>query len=108
MNEKRGTERVELHLDLKNSSDQVIVLKNVSGQGLCVISNEPYDIGRYFSRRFILPNGSSINILGKVVWQKMKKRNEYESGIKFISLGSTDREYLTQYISKEHKKKKKA
>ena len=99
MVEKRSNILVEFPLDFKISTDIVIAIKNVSEHGICVIMNEAYDVGRYFSRSFILPSGAGINILGKVVWQKMKRHNEYETGIQFISMGSTDREHLIQYIN---------
>lgn len=99
MEEKRSAERIEFPLKFNNSTDIVISVKNVSESGICIVMNEPYDVGRYFSRSFILPSGTGINILGKIVWQKMKKHNEYETGIQFISLGSTDREHLVQYIN---------
>ena len=107
MEEKRSAERVELNIDLVNSTDNVLSLKNVSEQGVCVITSEKYSVGRYFTRSFILPNGSGINIFGKVMWQKGKNHKLYETGVKFVSLGSTDREHLNQYIKKALKKKNK-
>jgi hypothetical protein len=106
--EKRTAQRVELQFDFKNSIDRVIAVKNVSENGICILTDELYESGRYFSRNFILPGGAGINILGKVMWQKMKKHNQYETGIQFISLGSTDREHLMHYLNKTLKKKKKS
>ncbi|MBN2531948.1 MAG: PilZ domain-containing protein [Spirochaetales bacterium] len=102
MKEKRSIQRVEFPSDFKNSTD-IIAVKDVSEHGICVIMNEPYDVGRYFSRSFLLPSGAGINILGKVMWQKIKKHNEYETGIQFISLGSADREHLMRYIKNARK-----
>ena len=107
MKEKRRTKRVELHIDLYNSTQSEIDAKNVCEHGMCIITNEPHDVGKYFRRSFILPNGAGISIFGKVVWRKIQKTNKYKTGIQFISLGSTDREHLIQYINKEHKKKLK-
>ena len=106
MEEKRSVERVELNINFDNSTDRVISLRNVSEHGLCVITSEEYSVGRYFTRNFILPNGSGVNIFGKVVWQKSKNHNMYENGSEFISLGSTDRVHLNQYIKNALKKKR--
>ena len=103
MKEKRRVERVELRTDLSDSTEGVIEAKNVCEHGMCVITNEPYDVGKYFRRSFILPNGSVINIFGKVVYCNTQKQHKYETGIQFISLRSTDREHLMQYIRTKRK-----
>jgi hypothetical protein len=106
LEEKRTSERVELHIEFEEPVDRVVAVKNVSEHGICIITNEMYETGRYFSRGFILPGGAGINILGKVMWQKTMKQNEYETGINFISLRSTDREHLMRYINRKRKKNK--
>jgi len=107
MDEKRSVERVELNMEFEKSADNILMLKNVSEQGICVITTEKLAVGRYFTRNFILPDGLGINIFGKVMWQRIKSKDIYETGIEFISLGSTDREHLNQYIKKTLKKKNK-
>ncbi|MBN2442222.1 MAG: PilZ domain-containing protein [Spirochaetales bacterium] len=107
MTERRRTSRVELNIDITNSTENAIESKNVNEHGLCLITSEQFDVGQYFRRSFILPTGAGISIFGKVVWCQIKKHKVYESGIQFISLGSADKEHLRQFIKKKLKRKVK-
>jgi Tfp pilus assembly protein PilZ len=107
LKEDRGFSRVKLDVILSNVKKQQIQTDNVSQNGICIITEEPYKEGKYLSRMVMLPGGNEINVLGKVVWCSKFNQHLYKSGVEFISINSADREKLKKYIKKIMKLEKR-
>jgi Tfp pilus assembly protein PilZ len=107
LKEDRSFQRVKLDVILSNVKSQQIQTHDVSQNGICIITEEPYKTGKYLSRMLMLPGGDEINVLGKVVWCSKFNQHLYKSGVEFISINSVDREKLKKYIKKMMKMEKR-
>ena len=69
-------------------------VKNISGGGVRICSDEDLDIGRTLDLELLLPNGIAIEVVAKVVWiRKQPPGSEglYDVGLEFIDLSETAR-----------------
>ena len=117
MTEKRKFMRFETVLDviysiLGNSASRTkSYLKNLSKEGLGLVSDRPLQKGSFVELEMKIP-GDNIPIFafGEVAWAGETDKSKYDAGIKFTKIKRSDRVRLLDYvydqwikIKKEHK-----
>jgi c-di-GMP-binding flagellar brake protein YcgR len=75
-------------------------VKNISKEGALILLDKPLEEGSELKLSMDVP-GDNVPVFAscKVAWQKnYNDRSEYETGVRFTSLGSADRGRLLEYI----------
>ena len=106
MKDKRRCDRVSVRVKVNHDHENTITIRNLSQSGMCVLSEDPLEEGRYFSRMFPLPDGKNINVFGKIVWTSAVGNNtgragsarNHLSGIEFISINTGDKESIALFV----------
>ena len=109
--------RFECVLDVKNrffenmdedkdmSEYKDAITKNISGGGLCLLTNDEPKDGWYFDG--IIDIGSDVRFIGKVVRvNKLRNKGKYrfEVGIEFVDISEQEREKVISFIFDSQRK----
>ncbi len=102
MKEKRQFPRFYLDILVNYSTNAKTRSKDISQEGICIITKKAFKKDSYLNLVFTLPEDTKeIKAYGKVVWSKMKKSNLYENGIKFWHISNFDKEKIKKYINNQ-------
>ncbi|MFH1621838.1 MAG: PilZ domain-containing protein [Candidatus Omnitrophota bacterium] len=78
--------------------------KNISGGGICLITDEIINIGDTLNLKIDLPTLKTIHAKGKVVWIEGfeivggRREKKYEAGIEFLDINDKDRQEIEKFV----------
>ncbi|MBN1698246.1 MAG: PilZ domain-containing protein [Spirochaetales bacterium] len=98
MRERRRFRRLELDVLVNFSEKARARAKNISLLGICIITNIPFHAGVYLNLLITLPDTTTIETLGRVIWQRKIKPDEYENGIEFYNINPNEKNKLDDFI----------
>lgn len=112
--ERRQSKRINATLIVRYSVEKKHhikrndLMKNVSNDGMCLVTNEKFSEGTLLLLEFDLPDTKDIiSAEGKVVWAdgKFTERDEigrrvFHTGIQFVNIKPDDKSKLVAYIEK--------
>jgi hypothetical protein len=104
MKERRRFRRVEIDVLVNFSEKAIARTKNVNQLGICIVTDVPFKAGIYLNLIFTLPDGTTIETLGKVIWQRKIKSNEYENGIEFYNIKPDKKKKLEDFVKGYYEK----
>ena len=109
--ERRQFPRFNLLVDvgvakrLDSQSEKLLLSKNISQGGVCVIAYEEYKIGDLVDVKINLPGISdAVKAIGKVVWIKEfsvgdgKNSKRFDVGLEFIGVNDVVFEKISKYL----------
>ena len=111
--DKRNNPRLEVyHLakysvvsDSSQKKPVLAYIKNISGGGVCIQTEEPLPVGSLLQLRINMPLMSKpVTSIAKVAWsKKASKKGFYEAGIHFLEIEEAVREAIKKgiYFAKE-------
>ncbi len=100
----RSVEFLDTDLTLENG-----VIVDISGGGARFVSDQEYDVNEKILFKFSLPvedKPKTFSVVGRVVKSNPKEgtAGKFENRIKFLSIGSKERENIIRYIFEEERK----
>jgi len=110
MRERRRFVRLDINVKVRWKRIEQInkeeneVTKNISGGGICLITEEKLNEGDTLYLEIELPSGELIYARGRVVWVNeyeiigVEAKKKYDVGIEFIEIKEEDREEIGRYI----------
>ncbi len=109
--EKRRFPRFNLLVDVatvkraSSSEEKLLLSKNISQAGVCIISLEKFNLGDLMDLKIRLPEGKvEIKAIGKVVWVKelpvkgIHKIQKFEIGLEFVGLNDDVFSQINKYL----------
>jgi CheY-like chemotaxis protein/Tfp pilus assembly protein PilZ len=77
-------------------------IKNISGGGLCFVTNVKMEMNQTVSMEFGLTEKDKITTIGKVVWIDPIKENDlpyaFQIGVKFVQLHKKEQEKIARFV----------
>jgi hypothetical protein len=98
MKERRRFRRVDIDVLVNFSEKAIARAKNVNQFGICIVTNIPFKAGIYLNLIFTLPDGTSVETLGKVQWQRKIESDTYENGIEFYNIKPDIKKKLEDFV----------
>jgi hypothetical protein len=98
MKERRRFRRVDIDVLVNFSEKAIARAKNVNQFGICIVTNLPFKVGIYINLIFTLPDGTSVETLGKVKWQRKIEPDMYENGIEFYNIKPDIKKKLEDFV----------
>jgi len=110
MRERRGFVRLDINVKVRwervrqKGEEKSEFTKNISGGGICLITEEKLNEGERLYLEIELPSGKLIYARGKVVWVNeyeiigVEIKKKYDVGIEFIEIKEEDRQEIGKYI----------
>jgi Tfp pilus assembly protein PilZ len=97
--ERRSCPRKEADIVINYSIKAEAVTKNMTREGMCLITKNELQVGKIIYIVVTLTGASPMNIYGKVNWSKEVKSGLFENGIEYWEIKNEDEEALLDYFS---------
>lgn len=96
----RKSPRLPLDVDVDYKGRAMARSKNISREGICLISEDEPEAGRILNLQFHLPGQEEpVSAYAKVMWVNQPSEHLYEYGLKFWDIDGDDEKKLTAYFS---------
>ena len=82
----------------ESQNEMKFTTKDLSLGGLRFESNEKFEIGTKLLLNLAMQDNSLVNIIGKIVWLKLKKDDSYIYGIKFFDMNDEQIEKIRENL----------
>lgn len=89
-----------------NQTNTKALTKNISGSGLCLLTEVNIPIRTDVCMELTMPDGTSIPARGRVIRNteiEIKKVIKYELGLHFIEIAKKDQDYIIRYIFQQQR-----
>jgi len=97
--EQRKSPRLPLDVEVDYKGRAMARSKNISKEGICLISGDKPDEGKILNLRFFLPQEANpIQAYAKVMWVKEAGEYYFEFGLKFWEIDGEDEKRLNAYF----------
>jgi c-di-GMP-binding flagellar brake protein YcgR len=97
--ERRMSQRKRAEIVINYSIKAEAVTKNVTRQGMCLVTRNELQVGKIVYVVITLSGGKPMNIYGKVIWSKETKPGVFENGIEYWEIKNEDEEKLLDYFN---------
>lgn len=96
--EKRRHPRIPLDVTVNDEASAFGHTKNISEGGLCIITEDEQEVGKYLQLEIRLPEvDSGIRAIYKVMWVRKASEHYYESGLSVWDIKNEDMAKIRAY-----------
>ena len=82
--------------------DAICHSKDISEGGICIITQQPAEVGKMLNLEFLLPDRvNPIESFGKVMWCKKAIEYLYENGISFWDIKDKEQLEIKKYLESQ-------
>jgi Tfp pilus assembly protein PilZ len=99
MKEKRRSKRIQLDIYVNYSSQASAPVCDLSEHGLCIKTENKFEIGNYIVITFELGDSNKIRAIGKVVRIDDAEQEKKQYGIDFWYIEEKDRSNICGYLN---------
>lgn len=97
--DNRRAPRVPLDVRVNFAFDAIAHTKDISEGGVCIISEEPLEEGKFLNLVFGLPDRDhDVQVIGKVMWSKKSTENFFENGVQFWDISDEAQKEIKDYL----------
>ena len=97
--EQRKNPRMPLDVEVDYRGRAIARSKNISKEGICLISEDKQEPGKILNLQFHLPGTAEpIQAYAKVMWVRDASEHYYEFGLKFWEIDEDDEKRLNGYF----------
>ena len=101
-NEKRKHPRYPLDVKVNSIQYGFATSKDLSEGGICLIAEEPFEVGSMISLSFFLPDdGGEIAAICRVMWNRKVSEHFYENGVRFWDIEDAEMEKLNSFFDSQ-------
>jgi hypothetical protein len=97
--EKRTHPRLPLDVEVDLRSRALAHSRNISREGICLVSEDRQEAGKILNLSFFLPGvPDPVKAYAKVMWVKPVSEHYYEFGLKFWDIDPDDEKRVNDYF----------
>jgi len=97
--EQRKNPRLPLDVEVDYRGRAMARSRNISKEGICLISEDKPEEGRILNLQFHLPGTAEpIHAYAKVMWVREASEHYFEFGLKFWEIDESDEKCLNAYF----------
>ncbi len=94
--------RIPLDVRVNCDFDAIAHSKDISEGGICLITQQPAEVGKILNLVFLLPDRAyPIESFGKVMWCKTAIEYLYENGISFWDIKEKEQLEIKKYLESQ-------
>jgi len=100
--EQRRFPRLPLDVEVDFKDRAIARSKNISKEGICLVSEDRLEEGKILNLRFFLPDTvEPIHAYAKVMWVRDASEHYCEVGLKFWDINEQDEKRLNGYFEEQ-------
>ncbi|MBN2050606.1 MAG: PilZ domain-containing protein [Spirochaetales bacterium] len=97
--EQRQHPRLPLDVEVDYRGRAIARSRNISKEGICLISEEKPEEGKILNLQFFLPGADQpIQAYARVMWVREASEHYYEFGLKYWEIDEADEKRLEAYF----------
>ena len=97
---RRASPRVSLDVVVNCGRNAIAHTRDISEGGLCLIIDEPAEVGRMLHLCFTIPGQTGrIDGFGKVAWCRRALTQHYLAGVQFWDINEDERTAIMSYLN---------
>jgi hypothetical protein len=100
--DQRRSPRIPLDVRVNYDFNAIAHSKDISEDGICLITEQPLEEGKMLNLGFQLPDRSSpIESVGKVMWCRKASEHLHEIGIRFWDIKETEQQEIKKHLESQ-------